>query len=210
MNNRVRLWVGLVAALILALTMGGCGPGDASAPTEAVNESQGESPALEAEATPTPEPTPTPTKGAVQAVNPCQGLSGVLEMQLLVGPAEAAGMEPVAVGEIPFNAVGDQPPYPIQGSGHISYDQTLVKEWGTYQVTMDMDATLSGECEVGPEGGALHTLIDMNGEQLLKVDAGEFQGEYPWSGEQNFDLNFPLEESATAMGEGWAFVLHLQ
>ena len=54
-----------------------------------------------------------------------------------------------------------------------------------------------------------HLVLEMSGEQLVVVDAEGFYGEYPWSGTQTRDLSYPLEEGATAQGEGWAVVLHL-
>ena len=54
------------------------------------------------------DPTPTPTAPAALPAgvepNPCDGFSGVLDMQILVGPSEVAGLEPVAVGEHPRHA----------------------------------------------------------------------------------------------------------
>lgn len=164
--------------------------------------------------TPTPTPTvsgggagPTPTE-PVNAQNRCAGLAGELEIQVLVGPAEAVGLEPVAVGRVPFAATSE-PPYVVQGQGPISYDDVLGAAWGTYAVTMDLDFVVEGECS-GQEGGEqLDLLLEMTGEQLVVVDAEGFHGEYPWSGTQTLDLTFPLEDGATAEGEGWVVVLHL-
>ena len=174
--------------------------------------------------TPTPEaqeplastPTPTPTVGPLpEAVTPesvvsrCEGLAGQLEIQVLVGPADAVGLEPVAVGSVPFAVTGSEPPYLVRGQGPISYEDILQEEWGTYAVTMDLDNAVQGNCS-GEEGGEqLDLVLEMTGNQLVVVESEGFQGEYPWSGTQTRELLFSLEEGATAQGEGWAIVLHL-
>ena len=165
-----------------------------------------------ATATPTPTPTPAPLPAATTPAPPasrCEGLAGQLEVQILVGPADAVGLEPVAVGSVPFAVTGSGPPYLVQGQGPISYADVLTAEWGTYTVTMDMDAAVQGDCS-GPEGSEqLNLALELTGEQLVEVKAEGFHGEYPWAGTQTRDLTFPLEEGASAQGEGWAVVLHL-
>ena len=44
---------------------------------------------------------------------------------------------------------------------------------------------------------------------MAEVTAEGFHGEYPWAGEHEFEVRFPLEEGATVAGEGWVFGLHL-
>ena len=62
----------------------------------------------------------------------------------------------------------------------------------------------------GQAGGEqLDLVLEMTGEQLVVVKAEGFQGEYPWSGTQTRELTFPVEEGATAQGEGWIISLHL-
>lgn len=163
---------------------------------------------------PTDTPTPTPDGGGVEITptaseNRCAGLSGTLELQVLVGPAEVVGLEPIAIGDIPFSVNSENGVNIIQGSGGISYEDVLAKEWGTYTVSFSMDADLSGECtgEAGSE--VLNMTIEVSGEQMVEVVAEGFQGEYPWSGSHSFDLSFPAVDGATQEGEGWAFVLHL-
>lgn len=161
-------------------------------------------------------PTPSPSGGDGPLLEPtaefasrCQGLSGELEMLVLVGPAEAAGLEPFAIGVIPFSVQSNAGAHSIQGGGPISYQEVLTREWGTYTVSLDMDTTLGGEC-MGDEGSEkLEFAIDMSGEQMLEVRAEGFSGDYPWSGSHQANLSFPLEDGSTAEGEGWAFVLHL-
>jgi hypothetical protein len=135
-------------------------------------------------------------------------LSGEIEAQVLVGPAEAVGLEPLAVGSIPFSIVTEEP-YLLQGGGDISYADVLVKEWGTYEVTLDLATVVSGECVAGAGGEELDMILGMTGDQMVEVTAEGFHGEYPWAGEHQFEVQFPLEEGATAAGEGWVFVLHL-
>jgi hypothetical protein len=160
------------------------------------------------------EKTPTPTVTGGVSVTPtriadiCEGLSGSLEMQVLVGPAEAVGLEPVAVGSIPFSVISGGVNI-AQGSGSITYQDVLEEAWGTYTVNLDMQASMGGECEANEQNGVLNFTVTMSGEQLVEVEAQGFQGSYPWSGTHDLSLSFPIEEGATAQGEGWVFVLHL-
>ena len=79
------------------------------------------------ETIPTQTKTPTSTpeirnaQFTPETSNRCEGVSGSLEMQILAGPAEAVGMEPYAVGNIPFFVVEERGIYMIQGGGDISY-----------------------------------------------------------------------------------------
>jgi len=161
--------------------------------------------------------TPTPTtvgSGPIitpsLTVNGCESLSGSFEMQVLVGPADAVGLEPVAVGDIPFSVVTEDAAYIIDGSGVISYADILEMEWGTYAVSMDMEASVSGTCSGEAGSEALNVTFQISGEQMVEVRAEGFEGDYPWSGTQALDLYYPLEEGAIAGGEGWSFVLHLR
>lgn len=179
--------------------------------------------AAPATATPTPSPTttPTPTPTVAAELPPtatptpapiaseCVGLSGELEAQILVGPAEVVGLEPEAVGSIPFAVTTEEPPYLVQGETNISYQDTLQKEWGTYSVSLQMQMTIDGVCMEGENTPMLDLTVLASGDQTIEVSAGEFQQTYPWSGENTLNLSFPLEEGATASGEGWTFVLHL-
>ena len=161
----------------------------------------------------TPTPTPTPvigSGGAPQMVqNRCDGLSGTLEMQLLVGPSDAVGLEPLAIGNIPFTVTREGDTYTVSGSGPIDYKNVLEKEWGTYSVEFDMEASVTGTCQGDEQSGTLTMLVETSGEQKVEVRAEGYQGDFPWSGSQDFDLSYPIEEGATISGEGWAFVLHV-
>lgn len=148
-----------------------------------------------------PSITPTPSK--------CAGLEGELEVQVLVGPADAVGLEPVAVGNIPFAVTTAEAPYLIQGNGRIDYSDILAEEWGTYVVTMNLDLTVTGECDADGNSGELALAIEMSGTQDVEVTADGFHGKYPWSGTQTREIYFHLEEGAVSQGEGYVFILHL-
>jgi hypothetical protein len=150
-----------------------------------------------------------PTPVTPPPASRCQGFGGQLEVQVLVGPAEAVGLEPVAVGIVPFSVITSEPPYLVEGQGPISYEAVLEQEWGTYTVTMDMETSVQGECSGQAGSEQLFLVLEMTGEQFVEVNAEGFHGEYPWSGTQTRDLAFPLEHGATAQGEGWAVVLLL-
>lgn len=174
-----------------------------------------------------PETSPTSTQGSIDptqtatemaggsnvaqtaSASGCAGLAGTLELQLLVGPAEAVGLEPFAVGEIPFSVVSNEEPYSIEGAGPISYENVMEEVWGTYSVVFDADLSAAGECTGAAGAEQLRMIVEMTGEQNIVVQAEGFQGEYPWSGTQTLDVTFPLVEGAQATGEGWILVLHL-
>ena len=154
-------------------------------------------------------PTPTPTDSGLSIANstsPCSNLSGELEMQVLVGPAEVVGLEPIAVGNIPFTVTWEGGTHVIKGSGTIAYQDVLEQEWGSYTVEFDLQGDILGICE---ENGALNMVVTTTGSQLVEVRAEGFQGDYPWTGSHEFALVFPIEEGAIAEGEGWIFLLHL-
>ena len=167
------------------------------------------------EAPPTPTITPTSTSTPVvidlpsPSTNRCDGVSGDIEMQVLIGPSDAVGLEPVAVGNIPFTVGSEGEEYTISGNGPITYEDVLEKEWGTYSVEFDMEAVISGDCQGDEQTGILNMFVETSGEQLVEVKAEGYQGNFPWTGTQEFNLSFPIEEGATAEGKGWAFVLHL-
>jgi hypothetical protein len=220
----------VLLTVFLLITMAACGV-NSTPPPEAATSAPTE-PATSTPETARPSPTPTtaaqelldstPTPTATPTVGPqsvtitptpaasrCEGLTGQLEIQVLVGPAEAVGLEPVAVGSVPFAVTGSGPPYLVQGQGPISYEATLQQVWGSYAVTMELDMAVQGDCSGQAGGEQLDLVLEMTGEQLVVVEAEGFHGEYPWSGTQTRDLTFPLEEGATAQGEGWVVVLHL-
>lgn len=210
--------------LVLALVACGASPTPLAIPSPegaGPEEVQPTSPPMSSPQPPTAEPppsptsTPTPTPQVSIPLTPtspatrCQDLTGQIEVKVLVGPADAVGLEPVAVGMVPFAVVSDQVPYLVQGSGALSYDDVLAQEWGTYAVTLEMTVDVGGECTGAGGSEQLLLTLEAAGDQLVVVDAGEFYGEYPWSGTNIFDLQFPLEDGASVEGEGYAFLLHL-
>ncbi len=225
----------VLLALMLAVVLAGCADPSTPVPTALPPIPTGETPqsapdlsatdpALASPPSPTPTtalvstptPTATPTVAAAPAATEqpttasrCERLSGQLEIQVLVGPAEAVGLEPVAVGSVPFAVTGLGQPYPITGQAPVSYEATLTQAWGTYTVTMDLDVSVQGECSGAPGNERLDLVLEMTGEQLVVVDAEGMYGEYPWSGTHTRKVSFPLEDGAQAEGEGWIIVLHL-
>lgn len=163
----------------------------------------------EVTATPTPTVIPGSAPDMPKNASLCEDLSGMLELQLLVGPSEAVGLEPVAIGEIQFLVASAETPYTFEGANTISYEDVLVEEWGTYTVSFNMDITLSGFCSGEKDAEQLMVDTTMSGDQLVKVESEGFHGEYPWSGTHENQLTFPLQEGATAGGEGWQLVLHI-
>ena len=160
-------------------------------------------------------PTPTLVGGGMPwatqppTVSRCEGLSGYLEIGVLVGPSDAVGLEPVAIGNIPFSTMKDGNLYIVQGNGPINYDDILVEEWGTFSVKFDMENSISGSCEGTDGSEQLNMNVEMSGEQMVEVRAEGSQGDYPWTGTHNLDLSFPLEEGAAYESEGLSIVLHL-
>ena len=196
-GNRNRSSFGAILFLIVLVTLSSCNSGPAASedPTATPTPTKVIQVAL-------PSTTPTPSK--------CAGLAGELEVQVLVGPAEVVGLEPVAVGNIPFSVTTGEAPYLIQGGGGIDYYDLLAEDWGTYEVTMNLDLTVTGECDADGNGGRLALAVEMTGNQLVVVTSDGFYGEYPWDGTLSIDLDFPLEDGASFAGEGYAFVLHLK
>ena len=215
MIERRRLSV-LVAVVLLVLCILACGRNPRPEQATDTHTLTPTDEAVDSPADPTQTPTPTPVVGPGSGVTEtpppesgCAGLSGSLEMRVLVGPSDAVGLEPHAVGSIPFSVTSDAPPYLAQGGGPITYADVLVEEWGTYEVTMNLQITIMGECIGGAGEEELHLTVEMTGEQMVEVTAEGFHGEYPWAGTQTRDLVFPLVEGASAGGEGWDMVLHL-
>ena len=79
----------------------------------------------------------------------------------------------------------------------------------TYDVSLDTVMTVSGTCVATGEGGTLNLQVETTGQQIVDVTAPNFHGNYPWSGTQTVDLVLPVEDGATASGEGWSFVLKI-
>jgi hypothetical protein len=130
-------------------------------------------------------------------------------MLVLVGPAEVVGLEPFAVGEIPFSVQSDGGTYTVDGGGEISYQEVLSADCVTYTFSLNMESTLQGVC-AGEDGSEEMTIsIEMSGNQMVEVRATGFQGDYPWEGTHQLNLSFPLEDGAKYEGEGWSCILHV-
>jgi hypothetical protein len=187
----------LITLAVFTLCLACCGRSNASEPIQ-----------------PVPSATPTATVAPVLQPEPthptsiCQGLSGAIELQVLVGPA-AESMSLLAVGAIPFQAIGNSAPYSIKGGGPINYQETLSKEWGTYTVMMDLDTQLEGACTESNGDGMLHAILTMSGSQNVQVRSEGLNQDYPWQGSETREMNLPIQDEATAQGEGWMCVLHL-
>jgi len=213
MNNRRTKYLYYLPILVLIFAIMACGFGTDTQPNQDTPTPTVEAPEKIASATPTPTPTSPPPQSIPPTDTPpttkCSGLSGELEVRILVGPADIVGLKPVAVGTIPFSVTTSSEPYLVQGAGPISYSDILVENWGTYGVTMDLQITIDGECLAGAGEEQLDLTVNMTGQQMVEVTAEGFHGEYPWSGKSSQALVFPLVDGAHASGEGWVFVLHL-
>jgi len=162
------------------------------------------------ESNPTPTPTATVTSGLITSKSRCDGLTGSLELQILVGPSDAVGLEPYAVGEIPFAVVADGESYKLEGGGPLNYNEEILEsEWGTFTVKFQTDTVISGTCVFIEDVEALNINLVAIGEQMVEVRAEGFQMDYPWSGTPELAVSFPLEEGARQEGEGWVLILHL-
>jgi len=165
-----------------------------------------------------PSSTPTPTEQALIQEPPtpttvpsiCEGLAGELEIHVLVGPAEAVGLEPESVGSIQFSVITSEEPYLVEGSGGLEYTAVLAREWGSFEVTMEMSGTITGTCVGEENAGELDLSLEMAGSQEIIVTYEGVSQTYPWEGTQTFNHTFPIEEGSTLEGEGYSIVLHLE
>ncbi len=199
MGQQKKFLTSLIIVIIFAFSVLGCSKSSST-------EQEGEE---------SPTSTPTESGGMVVASvtpsqNSCQGLSGKLELQILVGPSEAVGLEPVTVGEIPFMVVDEGGNYVVEGGGQLeSYSDVLTAAWGTYTVTFEGDTFVSGDCTSSGAGAQLNLVVDMIAEQNVEIVYEGVQLNYPWSGTHQLDVALPVEEGAMAQGEGWVLTLIL-
>jgi len=199
MRNFSKLGGMVFISLLIALIIAGCGK--TSEPVTA----------------PASTPTPTDVAGGLpqpqpsEEINPCAGLVGRIEMQILVGPSEVVGMEPVAVGEIPFSVMNQDGVYVLTGGGPLNFDEQVYEaEWGSYTVSFYAETELNGVCEPLDEGQELRVDIVMDGKQDVSVVTGGFQKDCPWEGTLEINVRLPLVEGASQTGEGWMVVLHVE
>ena len=214
-NISLHIWLALCAVSLMAQS---CTPSEATdpitpTPTPTVTAAATSAPIIPTTATPTPTPISVlpelPTATATQLPTKCEGLNGYLEVSIQVGPAEVVGLAPVAIGQIPLSVSGTSDPYTVQGSGPIDFADILIKEWGSYAVTLNMQAVIAGTCTGSAGEETLHLKVELSGDQLVVVTSDGFNAEYPWNGTHNFDLDFPVMDGAAVQGEGWAFTLHV-
>jgi len=162
--------------------------------------------------------TPTPTEfiGGVivtpaEGQNPCEGLTGTLELQFLIGPSEAAGLSPYTFATIPFQVISEGNAYLVQGGGPVEYyEDILTADWGSFAVTFEGDTSVSGECVASEGDGTLAVSVEMAGQQNVVVTVDGMEYSYPWEGSPTVEATFPLIDGAQVGGEGWNLTLHLQ
>jgi len=166
-----------------------------------------------------PSATATPTQvGDVvgsplenETESPCRGLSGTLELEILVGPAEAVDLPPTSVGRIPFSVVEEGNTFLVEGEGSLDYYQEVLGEaWGTYTVTFEADSIITGTCENVDDEPMLNLILTLSGiSQNVVVVYDGIPHEFQWSGERADVITLPLIEGASQQGEGWVVILHL-
>ena len=160
-------------------------------------------------------PTPTQPGGGIikqetLAPDPCSGLTGSLELKLLVGPSGAIGLEPYTSATIPFKVDSSEGIHQVAGNGPITYYEDILQaEWGSFSVKFEGETEISGTCFSHEDRAWLDIVLQMNGEQIVTVIIDGMEMAYPWSGTPTIQASFPLEEGAQAMGEGWLLLLHL-
>lgn len=203
-----------ILVLVGAISCGTTAPTDTPTPTPTHTPP----PVVESRPTDTPTPTVLPAGVAATPIPTrpasCE-VSGELEVTTRVPWAlEAAGLDVYAEGNIPFQVHTEQEPYTVTGGGHISYADSGALEACTYSCTYDIDVTIDGTCVEDAAGGKLHLTVGLDAflTHLLDCGPGNRQsGEVP--GQASFELEFPLQEGATAVGDPgpmqWNFVLHL-
>jgi hypothetical protein len=163
-------------------------------------------------------PTPTPTDYIGPFVteedlakNPCEGLSGTLELQLLVGPSEAVGLEPYTFAVIPFQVAKEGNSYLITAAGPIDYYEAVLEaDWGTFAVQFEGETSVSGECVSTEAVSQLTFLVEMTGEQTVVVNVEGMETTYPWAGTPQIEAALPIMDGAQVTGEGWSLILHLK
>lgn len=200
MCNWSRRYSFLCIFLLLAITLLGC-----SKPSP-----------QETGAEPAATPTPTEFIGGVvvtpaEGQNLCEGLTGTLELQLLIGPSEAAGLSPYTFATIPFQVISEGNAYLVQGGGPVEYyEDILTADWGSFAVTFEGDTSVSGECVASEGDGTLAVSVEMAGQQNVVVTVDGMEYSYPWEGSPTVEATFPLIDGAQVGGEGWNLTLHLQ
>lgn len=138
----------------------------------------------------------------------CEGLTAQLEVFVMAGPGAAVGLEPFAIGKFPLSVSNQDESYIVSGGGPASYYDILTRDWGTYEVLMELDIEITGTCNPASDPNNLDLTVTMSGSQNVIVEAEGLSGEYPWEGSANVSSVLPISEGATASGEGWKLILH--
>ena len=169
---------------------------------------------------PDPLATATPTQvgdvlGSSQETeteSPCRGLSGTLELEILVGSAESVELPPTSVGRIPFSVVEEGNTFLVEGEGSLDYYQEVLGEvWGTYTVTFEADSIITGICETTDDEPMLDLILTLSGISLNAVVVYDgIPHEFQWSGERADVITLPLIEGASQQIEGLLVTLHLE
>ena len=207
---------GVIAALALIALVACSPPADPPPPAPtALEEQLGDEapdqvpPAETATPTPTPVAAPTGPTATPEPADACAGFSGSLEVQVLIGPSDAVGLEPVAVGAVPIAAAGATSPHPVSGQTYVTYQDALVEEWGSFTVYFDADIAVDGTCTDTNGVATLDLEVTMTGSQLVEVRSEGFNADYPWEGTYTLPARMPAEDGASVEGEGFAFTLRL-
>lgn len=153
-------------------------------------------------------PTATNTTVSPAVSNQCEGFSGELEVFVMAGPGAAVGLEPFAIGNFPISASLQDGIYQVTGGGPADYYDLYSADWGTYEVTMDLDISIEGACDPTGDPGKLDLTVTMSGSQNVVVESPGLSGEYPWNGTNSVNMVLPINEGASAAGEGWQCILH--
>lgn len=166
---------------------------------------------LSATATPTQVGDIVGSPPETETESPCRGLSGTLELQILVGPAEAVDLPPTSVGRVPFSVVEEGNTFLVEGEGSLNYyREVLVEAWGTYTVTFEADSTITGTCEATDDEPMLELILTLSGiSQIVEVVYDGIPHEFQWSGERADVITLPLLEGASQQIEGLLVILHL-
>lgn len=208
--------------VILVLAVAACSPGtqaETLTPTPTVTTlPTGGTPtptAVTGQPAPTSQPTPTssatPTPTLSPTPSPCEGLSGAIEVRLLVGPGAAVGLESHAVGNVPFTVTSGGSPFGVDGGGHITYHEVLSEDDIHYDVSFAADVVIGGTCVDAPgETPHLELRVGMAWDQVVEVTAEDFHRVYPVSGNESANINLLLIDGDSAFIGGGSMELVLR
>jgi len=205
-----RLWLGVSCLLVFTLA---CAL--SPSPTATQSEPSAVSTAAVAPATRTPTPSPAiqelPSRTHAAPATRCKGLNGSIELRVPLEVAAIEGLELFADGRIPFSVTAPQEPYTVEGAGRITYQDSVVEDDSTYEVTLEGDVTIDGTCTGSAGSETLQLKVTMSGWTSVRIFApGSPVLEGTIEGGRTVDATFPLEEGAAVEREDWTLILHLQ